>query len=522
MRSRAAPILAAPPEFRGSFRADPAALAAYAAAAGPFRIRPSAVAVPEDAEDVQTLITWAARQGMPIVPRGAATGMPAGNVGPWLTMDLVPGLGEIESVDPTAGTIRCGAGAVAAAVARETARAGLTFPPLPSSAERCTVGGMLANNAAGARSFRHGATREWLTALDVVWPDGSRSCVGAGADAAPAWSRALAADLSARLGGTVQDHGWPQVRKNSSGYALDRFLPAGDALQLMVGSEGTLGVVVGATLRLAPQPKERGVLLVGLPSLDSIPSAAAAAAEANASACELFGRRLLDMAGPSVDPLVRDAARGAVAVVLLEVEGDPDQVASGLTHLKRWATEEGIGSVVAVDEEGKARLWEVRHAASPLIARAAERGHLSTQFIEDSVVPVAAVPDYLRGVGEILERTGTDAVIFGHAGDGNIHVNPLVDIRTLDWRDRVRTILEETVALVAGLGGTLSGEHGDGRVRAPFVDRVWSPRLAAAFREVKTRLDPARLMNPGVIIPLPGQDPLEGLWAESSGISREL
>ena len=129
------------------------------------------------------------------------------------------------------------------------------------------------------------------------------------------------------------------------------------------------------------------------------------------------------------------------------------------------------------------------------------------------MVPVAAVPDYLRGVSDILEQAGTEAVVFGHAGDGNIHVNPLMDVQALDGRDRVRTILEETVALVAGLGGALSGEHGDGRVRAPFVDRIWSPRLVSAFREVKARLDPCGLMNPGVILPLPGQDPLEGLWA---------
>ena len=116
-------------------------------------------------------------------------------------------------------------------------------------------------------------------------------------------------------------------------------------------------------------------------------------------------------------------------------------------------------------------------------------------------------------MSDILEKVGTESVVFGHAGEGNIHVNPLMDVRALDRQARVRTILEETVALVAGLGGTLSGEHGDGRVRAPFVDHIWSPQLVSAFREIKSRLDPGGLMNPGVILPLPGQDPLEGSWA---------
>jgi FAD/FMN-containing dehydrogenase len=461
---------------------------------------------------VQALVAWAAAEGVALIPRAAATGMPAGNVGHGVALDLLPGLADIEEPERETATIRCGAAANAAAVVRAASRVGLTLPALPSSAERCTIGGMVANNAAGARSFRHGAIREWVTALDVVWADGSRSTLDG--RRTPPWSNPLAAELRASVG-PVHAHGWPRVRKNSSGYALDRFLPAGDALQLMIGSEGTLGVIVGVTLRLSAHPVSRAVLLVALPSVDLIPDAAAAAAGANAAACELFGRRLLEMAAQSGHALPADPA-GADALVLIELEGDADEVASGLASLRRWAEAAGLGVAEATDEEGRARLWEVRHAASPLIARAADGGRRSTQFIEDSVVPVAAVPAYLRGLDEILGGAGMDAVVFGHAGDGNVHVNPLVDVGTPGWRDRVRTALEETVALVAALGGTLSGEHGDGRLRAPFLDRIWPKLLADAFRTVKARLDPGGILNPGVILPLPGQDPLDGLWAEVS------
>jgi FAD/FMN-containing dehydrogenase len=133
------------------------------------------------------------------------------------------------------------------------------------------------------------------------------------------------------------------------------------------------------------------------------------------------------------------------------------------------------------------------------------------QFIEDSVVPPGRLVEYLRALEGILDRENTEAVMFGHAGDGNVHVNPLVDVRTPGWRARVRRILEATVDLVAELGGTLSGEHGDGRIRAPFLERIWGPSLAAAFRQVKRSLDPAGVLNPGVVVPLPGQDPLRGL-----------
>jgi FAD/FMN-containing dehydrogenase len=133
------------------------------------------------------------------------------------------------------------------------------------------------------------------------------------------------------------------------------------------------------------------------------------------------------------------------------------------------------------------------------------------QFIEDSVVPTERFIDYLRSLEDILTEERTKAVIFGHAGDASAHVNPLVDVRAPEWRGRVRRILEATTTLVAGLGGTLSGEHGDGRIRAPFLDRVWGPALAGAFREVKRTLDPQGVFNPGVIVPLRGQDTLEGL-----------
>src|SRR5690606_33225472 len=122
--------------------------------------------------------------------------------------------------------------------------------------------------------------------------------------------------------------------------------------------------------------------------------------------------------------------------------------------------------------------------------------------------------DYVRGLEDILARGGMDAVVFGHAGDGNLHVNPLVDPGIPGWRDRVRTVLDETVTLVATLGGTLSGEHGDGRLRAPFLDRIWPAPLVAGFAEVKRALDPRGFLNPGVVLPLPGQDPLEGLWPD--------
>ena len=499
-----------PAGFRGRFSTDPEDLRAHAGAAGPVHLVPSAVAVPADGDDAARLVAWASREGVALVPRGAGTGMPGGNVGPGVVVDLASAFEALEPVDREARRVRAGAGVVAAKAARAAAEAGLYLPPLPSSAERCTLGGMVANNAAGARSLRHGAVRDWVVELDVVLGTGER--VGLGPDApAPEPFPALARRLAAEAGSPPA--GWPAVRKNSSGYALDRFLPGGDAVQLLVGSEGTLGLVLGVTLRLADAPARRGVVLAALPDLDDLPGAAEAARRAGASACELFGARILEMARLDRDPEVGPLARGAEGLLLLEVEGPPDAVEEGMARLRRLADDLGGGFLEARGEDARERLWEVRHRASPTIARAAASGRISTQFIEDCVVPPARVADYARGVRAILDDAGMDGVIFGHAGDGNLHVNPLVDVHDPGWRDRVRRVLEATVDLVAGLGGTLSGEHGDGRVRAPLLARVWPAPLVRAFGEVKAALDPAGVLNPGVILPRPGQDPLEGLGA---------
>ena len=501
---------APPPDFDGAFLTGNERTEPWSRASGPFRMTPAAVARPAHPDDVALLVAWARAEGRPLVPRGAGTGMPGHNVGRGVVLELGEPFATVGPVDREARTVRVGPGAVADDVAAAARRAGLAFPPLPSSSDRCTIGGMVANNAAGARSFLHGSVREWVVELDAVLPDGRTVTLGAGRPL-PEPLDGLHLELVGRLG--REPAGWPEVRKNASGYALDRFLPSGDGAQLLVGSEGTLGVVTSVLLRLVPEPEERAVVLLGVPTLDDLPAVTSLAAEIGASACEYFGRRILEMAELADDPDVGPLARGADALALVELEGTAAEIEADLPRLRRLADALGTPTREARAEAERRRLWQLRHRASPTIAAAAERGLVSTQFIEDCVVPPSHLPDFVRGLHEILDDASTDAVVFGHAGDGNLHVNPLLDLESPAWRERVREILEGTVELVAGLGGTLSGEHGDGRVRAPFLERVWGPRLTGAFRRVKECMDPHALMNPGVVVPLPGQEPLDGLLA---------
>ncbi len=464
--------------------------------------------------DVSLLTRWSRETGVPLVSRGAGTGMPGGNVGYGAAVDLTPHFGALGPVDPETRTVRAGVGVTLSRVDRAARALGLFFPPQPSSADRCTVGGVVANNAAGARSFRYGAVRDWVEACSVVLADGTILEVVAEAPL-PSPFDGLHRSLSVEW--PALQAGWPRVRKNSSGYALDRFLPEADALQLVIGSEGTLAIITEAKLRLAPLPPDRAVALLGVRDLENVATVCRLSRALNAAACEFFGHRFIELtrSHPAATPLPTNAR----ALLLIELEGTPEWIAHGLDALIGHAREIDAEFSAARDEAARGALWALRHGASPAIGAAAARGLRSTQFIEDSVVPPDRLVDYVRGVEAILDSADMDAVIFGHAGDGNVHVNPLVPTRDPDWRARVRHVLQGTTDLVARLGGTLTGEHGDGRVRAPLLDRIWSPPAVEAFRTVKSSLDADGILNPGVILPLPEQDPLDGLGAAWSPTS---
>jgi FAD/FMN-containing dehydrogenase len=436
--------------------------------------------------------------------------MPGGNVGPEVVLDL-KALDGISSVIPPGresgeahGLLSAGAGAVAADLRSRANGAGSDLPALPSSARWCTVGGILACNAAGARSFRYGAARAWVRAVEWVRADGRVERLQRTRAVPPEW-RSLSRRL---LHGLPDPLPWPSVRKNSSGYALDAFLDSGDPVDLVVGSEGTLGVVTAATLEVSPPPECRAVLLLGVRDYAGLVEMALEAGTVpQVVACEYFGRRLVELGGLHLDPRLHDLSldRG---MLLVEVAGTREAVAAARRIVSAWGD---TGVLSADDPEGMEALWEFRHAASPTISQALEGGRRSIQFIEDSVVPVDRLGAYLAGLEDLLARHETDAVIFGHAGDGNLHVNPLVDLNHSRWRERVEGILSETVELVASLGGTLAGEHGDGRLRTSFLHRTFSPEVMAAFRRVKETFDPHGILNPGVKVSAASVEPLGGL-----------
>jgi FAD/FMN-containing dehydrogenase len=503
-----APPLTAPPGFQGVFRTDDEARAVYAEAAGIGRTVPRGVAVPADADDVVRLVRWAAEHALGLVPRGSGSSMSGGAIGDGVVVDLsrLDGVGE---VDARRARVWVGPGALRGAVDRAARAAGLAFPVDPSSGAFCTVGGMVACNAAGAHSLKYGAMRAWVSALDCVFADGSRAVVRRGAPPpnVPPVRRFLD-DAHP----TVVAHGPAArraVRKEASGYGVADYAASRDLVDLLVGSEGTLAIFVCVELALAPLPGATSSVLAAFPSLEGAVEGAGRARELGAAACELLDRTFVAVAAEGNPALAAGALGAAESLVLAELEADdaPGARAAAQRVASAFAAAGASEVRVALDAAAEHALWAVRHAASPILARL-DPSLKSMQFIEDGAVPPERLAEYVRGVRAALDRRGIRGVIFGHAGDAHVHVNPLVDVRLPDWRERVTALLDEVTDLVARLGGTLTGEHGDGRLRTPLLDRVWDDAARALFAVVKLAFDPAGVLNPGVKVPIPGQPPV--------------
>ena len=490
-------------EFRGDFRDDDAARAVYAEAAGIGRVMPLAVAVPSSADEVAVLVRWARDARVTLVPRASGSSMPGGAIGPGVIVD-VSRLDAIGSVDRHARRIAVGPGAIRNTVDARARTVGLRFPVDPSSGAFCTIGGMTATNAAGARTLRFGSMRPWVHGLDCVFADGTRTVVRRGEPARPLppidrFLTNVAGDIRHAA------ESWPSstLRKDSSGYALGDYARSGDLIDLLVGSEGTLAFFVGVELELTHVPGATASLLASYGSLDAAVRGAAEARRGNASACELLDRTFLDVAARG-SPL--PVPPNTEAVLLMELEADDGEtVANAARALAHRLEQDGATGVsIGLGHDDEERLWALRHAASPILSRL-DPSLKSMQFIEDSVVPPARLADYVRGVRTALAAHDTPGVIFGHAGDAHVHVNPLIDVRRDGWRDRVTGILDDVVDLTEKLDGSLSGEHGDGALRAPLLARTTRGDILALARRLKHAFDPDGLLNPGVKVPLPEQ-----------------
>lgn len=511
--------MGAPPLSPPHYRDDVRARAAYSEGAGIYRILPRGIALPDGITELTSLVQWAGNTHTPLVPRGAGSAVTGSNVGDGVMLDLTRLAPRTLEVDSRAGVARTGAGVRALELETAADPHHLRLPPDPSSSRFATLGGMVSTNASGPRSVRFGSVRRWVRAVDLVTADGDLITLRRGdqpprVPAVERFQRDAAPEIRA-----AADHirrTFPATRKNSSGYALDAWLRSGDLVDLVIGSEGTLGIITGIEWKLDPTPPYRAGLRIALADLALLADAVEALLPLRPSALELLDRTFLDLVRSSRP----DAApAGTESILLLEFEGEDEKsvrgtVGDAVRRMKHCALDITTG----VTPEDEARLWELRHAASPIIADL-PAGRRSLQVIEDGCVPVARMADYIALVRTEAGRLGVPVVIFGHAGDGNIHANVLPEVDQPGWENDVAELYDQVTAGVIRLGGTTTGEHSDGRIRAGVLRRLYGHETVDLFQRVKEAFDPSGILNPGVKLP-PSHpaDPLRRLKTGASAV----
>ncbi len=483
--------------MRGAVADDSGTRALYSSDASNYRVLPAAVVAPRDRDDLAAVVALAAEAGVPLTMRGAGTSIAGNAIGSGLVVDLSRHLAGVLAMDPEALTATVLPGTVLDDLNRAAAVHGLRVGPDPSTHSRCTVGGMLGNNACGARSVRWGTTAENTMDLEVITPDGARRRMGA---LGPVMDGRLAA-LLATHGETIRRElpAWP---RRVSGYALDWLLPehGGDVSRALVGSEGTCAVISEATIRLVRPPAVRGLLVLAFP--DEIAAAAAVTAllpEEPFTVESLTPELLTGWRDPGLLP------QGG-AWLLVEAGG----AAAGELHdhAVRLAATIGrrVGATDATlleDPASQGALWRVREDGAGRAARLPD-GSPAWPGFEDGVVPPARLAGYLGELRGLLRDSGLQGVTYGHFGEGCIHLRVGFGLDRTGGIERLAAFMRDAADLVVRHGGSLSGEHGDGRARGELLARQFSPAMLDAFRAWKTAWDPGNAMNPGILVdPLP-------------------
>ncbi len=491
---------------RGELLFDDLSRALYSTDASIFQVRPLGVVTPVDEADVQAIVRYAAEHQIPITARGAGSGLAGESLGPGLILDFSKHFRAIKWIDQDRVCVQ--AGVVLRDLNRELARVGRRFAPDPASEAHCTLGGMLANNASGARALKYGYTRDHVHQLRVALDNGEVADLGReavtsndGSSRKSTIVKALAALLSENE--ELIQACQPRTRFNRCGYLLHDVLTSEglDLARLLVGSEGTLALITEATLRTVPLSAERAMVLLGFRSLEAAAEATQDCLENAPSACELLDRRILTLTSETSPAYQGIISAATEAVLLLEFDSDAvgEATRAAQTLLARFRRRTGVTvHRLAVEEAEIDWLWQLRNLALPMLYAMPGRAQ-PIPLIEDVGVPVDRLPAFLRRTQEILREHQTTASFLIHAGAGQVHTRPFLDYSQPDNLPRLRALSERVHRLALDLGGTVSSQHAVGLARTPWVAPQYG-RLFQVFREIKATFDAHNLFNPGKIV----------------------
>jgi FAD/FMN-containing dehydrogenase/Fe-S oxidoreductase len=504
-------------QIDGEVRFDKISRALYSTDASVYQIQPLGVVIPKHRQDVIRIVQICHRLRVPLTMRGGGTSQAGQAIGEGIQVDTSKYFNRVLEVNAAERWARVEPGVVLDELNAQLAPLGLRFAPDISTASRATIGGMMANNSAGARSVLYGKTIDHVLEQTVVLSDGSiaefreipRAEIPTGDTLEAACYRTVL-DLAEEHAAEI-DRRYPKVIRRVGGYNLNEFTDPAKPVNLalmMVGSEGTLGVVLEATLRLVPLPKFKAVMVIAFAELLEALSAAPAILQHKPSAVEVMDDHIL---GNTKQNAALDRIRKAFiegepgATLCVEFYADrkedlPPRLAALEQHLR--SRKLGYHYHSEFDPAAQARIWSLREAALGL-SMAMKEDAKSISFVEDTAVAPEKLSEYIGKFLEIVRAHGTTAGVYAHASVGCLHVRPVINMKTEAGVQKFASLAQAVADLVLEYGGALSGEHGDGLVRSPFMRQMFGDRLYEAFREIKRTFDPLGILNPGKIVDAP-------------------
>ncbi|GAB3315998.1 FAD-binding and (Fe-S)-binding domain-containing protein [Haloplanus salinarum] len=529
-------------DLAGDVRFDEYSRQMYATDASAYEVTPIGVVFPTSTDDVAAVVDYCADREIPVLPRGGGTSLAGQAVNEAVVLDFTRHMNGVTSIDPEGRTATAEPGVLLGELDAELKEYDLKFAPDPAWGDKSALGGAIGNNSTGAHSLKYGKTDAYVEEIEAILADGTVTTFGEIAvddlhDAADPDADDLLARIYAEVvrildgeAGEIEKE-YPDLKRNVSGYNLDVLVGEardGDTVnlaRLLAGSEGTLAIVTEATVSLEPIPNTKSVALLTYEGLvDAVSDVAPIVENHDPAAVELVDDTLIDLASDTseFEDVVEKLPGGTRSALLVEfyAEDDDDgrkQVADLLAD--RVPSEGGDADTVidadvdryafdaleAHDEETRAQLWKLRKSGLPILkSRTTDRKHVS--FIEDCAVPPVRLPEYVEGFRDILDDHDTFASFYAHAGPGVLHVRPLLNLKDGADVEAMEDIADRVTDLVVELGGSVSGEHGDGRARSQWNEKLYGEELWGTFRALKTAFDPGWLLNPGQVC---GVDPSE-------------
>ena len=499
--------------LQGEVRFDAFTRGRYATDASIYQIVPAGVVLPRSAADIAATLRIAAEHEVPVIMRGGGTSQNGQPIGSGLVVDCSRHFNGVLAYDAEAGSITVEPGMVLERLNSQVKADGWFFPVEPSTATRCTIGGMAGNNSCGARSLRFGKMSDNVLAMEALLHDGEPFGFGlTGNDASGATGSARAEDLARRMLALAAQNRdeiervYPKVQRRVGGYNLDSLIePRPNLAHLLVGSEGTLAATTSVTLKLSRLPAHRVMGVCHFPSFRSAMETTRHIVDLGPVAVELVDNNVLVLGAdiPLFRTTLADITKGQPNCLLLTEFAGDDLAAlkRDLKRLEACMADHGFpDAVVEVVEPARQRsVWDVREAClNIMMSMKGDAKPIS--FIEDCAVPLEHLADYTDAVTEIFSRHGTRGTWYAHASVGCLHVRPILDIKDAGGVKAMRAIAEETAEMVRRYHGSYSGEHGDGISRSEFVEPLFGARLTRAFETVKDGFDPENRLNPNKIV----------------------